>query len=139
MSEEFKPTPGPWSLPHFVQPDVDCQCQYVLSNAGMGAVCTVHCSGEGDWRQTGDHPKYEEAVANARLIAAAPETAAERDRLKEINAKMAELLTRLSSYDDVWSRVSTVVNAVNILGDFAIEATNIIAVFKAQGGQDVKD
>ena len=30
--------------------------------------------------------------ANARLIAAAPETAAERDRLKEINAELLEAL-----------------------------------------------
>lgn len=32
------------------------------------------------------------SAANARLIAAAPETAAERDRLKEINAELLEAL-----------------------------------------------
>ncbi|CDP50679.1 hypothetical protein [Devosia sp. DBB001] len=40
----------------------------------FGAVCTVHASGEGDdWRAHGDNPQFAEAVANARLIAAAPE------------------------------------------------------------------
>lgn len=66
-------TPGPWSLPHFAQPDINCQCGYVLTDNMMGAVATVHCSGEGDdWQSHGDNPKFAEAVANARLIAAAP-------------------------------------------------------------------
>lgn len=67
-------TPGPWSVPHFAIPDVNCQCGYVLTDHMMGAVCTVHVSGEGDdWVKNGDNPKYEEACANARLIAAAPD------------------------------------------------------------------
>lgn len=37
----------------------------------------------------------EESAANARLIAAAPETAAERDRLKEINAELLAALEKL--------------------------------------------
>ncbi|HZZ77143.1 MAG TPA: hypothetical protein VFE62_01410 [Gemmataceae bacterium] len=36
--------------------------------------------------------------ANARLIAAAPETAAERDRLKEINAELTQVLEELLPY-----------------------------------------
>jgi hypothetical protein len=36
-----------------------------------------------------------EAYANARLIAAAPETAAERDRLREVNAELLEALRNL--------------------------------------------
>jgi hypothetical protein len=39
--------------------------------------------------------------ANARLIAAAPETAAERDRLREVNA---ELLAALKRIDEWWTR-----------------------------------
>ena len=35
---------------------------------------------------------WDETEANARLIAAAPETAAERDRLKEVNAELLEVL-----------------------------------------------
>lgn len=69
-----KHTPGPWTLPHFAQPDVNCECRYVLCDHLMGAVATVHCSGDGDdWISHGDNPRYEQAVANARLIAAAPE------------------------------------------------------------------
>ncbi|PWJ88436.1 hypothetical protein C8D77_111159 [Mesorhizobium loti] len=73
MSEP-KHTPAPWSLPHFARPAVGCRCGYVLADGYMGAVATVHCSGEGDgsdWRQ-GDNPKFDEAVANAHLIATAP-------------------------------------------------------------------
>lgn len=72
-SAETKHTPGPWSVPHFARPDVDCECGYVLTEEHFGAVCTVHASGEGDWRKTGDNPKFDQACANARLIAAAPE------------------------------------------------------------------
>lgn len=69
-----KHTPGPWSLPHFAQPDVNCECEYVLTDHLMGAVATVHCSGAGnDWKSHGDNPRFVEAVANARLIAAAPD------------------------------------------------------------------
>ena len=67
-------TPGPWSLPHFAEPGVNCQCGYVLTNGMMGAICTVYASGAGDdWAKHGDNPSFQEAVANARLIAAAPD------------------------------------------------------------------
>lgn len=70
-------TPKPWSVPHFAEPDMNCECGYVLTDCMMGAVATVHCSGEGDdWQKTGDHPKFLEATANARMIAAAPLLAA---------------------------------------------------------------
>lgn len=75
MSEP-KHSPGPWSLPHFAQPDVNCSCGGVLTDYMMGAVATVHCSGEGDsddWYVHGDNPKFPQAVANARLISAAPD------------------------------------------------------------------
>lgn len=71
---DTKHTPGPWSVPHFAKPDVNCNCKYVLSDDHMGAVASVHCSGEGsDWEKHGDNPRFEEAVANAHLIAAAPD------------------------------------------------------------------
>lgn len=73
MSTQTKHTPGPWTVPHFALPDVDCECAYVLCDEFFGAICSVHCSGEGnDFIKNGDNPKFEEACANARLIAAAP-------------------------------------------------------------------
>ena len=67
-------TPGPWSVPHFAEPGVNCECDYVLCDHLMGAVASVYCSGEGgDWKSHGDNPKFQQACANARLIALAPE------------------------------------------------------------------
>lgn len=67
-------TPGPWSVPHFAEPDTNCECKYVLCDHMMGAVAAVYCSGEGDdWKTHGDNPRFAEAVANARLITAAPD------------------------------------------------------------------
>jgi hypothetical protein len=48
----------------------------------MGAVAKVYVSGEGDdWQKHGDNPRFPEACANARLIAAAPDML---DALKEL-------------------------------------------------------
>lgn len=67
-------TPAPWSVPHFARPGVNCACEYVLHGGMFGAIASVHCSGEGgDWQQHGDNPNFDEAVANAFLIAAAPD------------------------------------------------------------------
>lgn len=79
---ETKWTKGQWSLPHFAEPDINCECKYVLSDYHMGAIASVHCSGEGnDWLAHGDNPRFEEAVANAHLIAAAPDLYAALDGL----------------------------------------------------------
>ena len=69
-----KHTPGPWCLPHFAEPKTNCQCEYVIADNMFGSVASVHCSGNGDdWISNGDNPKFKEAVANAHLIAAAPD------------------------------------------------------------------
>lgn len=74
MTPELKFTSGPWSLPHFAEPDTNCACEYVLCDHLMGAVASVHCTGEGDdWQKGGDNPRFEQAVANAHLISAAPD------------------------------------------------------------------
>ena len=41
-----------------------------------------------------------ELDANARLIAAAPETAAERDRLRAVNAELVKAIEHALSHDD---------------------------------------
>jgi hypothetical protein len=74
MNATAKHTPGPWSVPHFARPDVGCECGYVLTDGYTGAVATVHCSHEtGENWSNGDNPRFDEAVANAHLIAAAPD------------------------------------------------------------------
>lgn len=73
-------TPAPWSVPHFARPEVNCECGYVLCDHLMGAVCTVHASGGGEIEMAGDNPRFEEAVANAHLIATAPDLLAACER-----------------------------------------------------------
>jgi hypothetical protein len=83
-----KHTPGPWSVPHFARPEVNCQCGYVLCNQHMGAICTVHCSDKPSV-ESGDNPLFEAACANARLIAAAPELLEALQRLMAIHQPLA--------------------------------------------------
>jgi hypothetical protein len=90
---EGKHTQGPWYV-----------SQVCLTNGGErpittedGRICTVDCQtpfkrGEG-WKSECDVRE-----ANARLIAAAPETAAERDRLKVVNAELLDALKRLLEF-----------------------------------------
>lgn len=67
-----KHTPGPWLVPHFARPDIQCNCGYVLSPNYMGAIATVHFEGEKPGEYD-DNPPLDEAIANARLIAATPD------------------------------------------------------------------
>jgi hypothetical protein len=61
-------TPGPWILPHFADDATKCNCKYVFCEAYMGAICTITVdNGEND------APPSAEAIANARLIIAAPD------------------------------------------------------------------
>lgn len=74
---ENKWTPGPWSVPHAALDDTTCNCKYVLAEyGGMGSIAEISvCENmEMSW---GDDigPDYEQAKANAHLIAAAPEMA----------------------------------------------------------------
>lgn len=66
-------TPGPWSATygHLIR---------VSPTNNPSTICGVHRRG----LHSGNYDEAE-VFANARLIAAAPDTAAERDRLKEIN------------------------------------------------------
>ena len=79
-------TPGPWSIYEGISslyieaPEAD-----ILQKGSGGArsysktVCSIHFRGDDQW-------------ANARLIAAAPETAAERDQLKSEVEKLSRTL-----------------------------------------------
>ena len=72
-AETSKHTPGPWRIR---QSYADQTYTHVYSDTDDRIACT-------------------RSEANARLIAAAPETAAERDRLKEINAELLAALETL--------------------------------------------
>lgn len=89
MTQEAKHTPGPWIHAEGVASTHDTYvADIVLVDTGdyRGQICRL---------QSCEHIagiSIEETKANADLIASAPETAAERDRLKESNAAMLEAL-----------------------------------------------
>jgi len=74
-----KHTPGPWII------DWNISRLDVFSADAATLVATIR-------RSTLSAGLDDVAKANARLIAAAPETAAERDRLREVNAELLAAL-----------------------------------------------
>ena len=80
--QQAQHTPGPWTAEGFTvyAGDGDDFGDVARATAGDSHV-------DPDYHL--DRPDYER-IANARLIAAAPETAAERDRLREVNADLLE-------------------------------------------------
>lgn len=77
-------TPGPWA----VHKNKGEAVPYAIRDKGTFLIGEIYGSTIGD---------PDEVLANARLIAAAPETAAERDHLKVINAMLLEALERLAN------------------------------------------
>jgi hypothetical protein len=74
-------TPGPWKVEHDYKPFVIHTADHI--------VCAI----------SGTAATVPEAAANAALIAAAPETAAERDRLLEVNKELLAALKDLLTFD----------------------------------------
>ena len=69
-----KHTPGPWTLPHFADDSVDCNCLYILADGYAGAICVVNVDNGLPISEGGnDCPPLEEAIANAYLLHAAPD------------------------------------------------------------------
>jgi hypothetical protein len=83
-------TPGPWDL--VCTPSSSFNDIRYLSGPDCEKIATVHCKA-GEMGQ-------KEALANAALIAAAPETAAERDHLKEVNAELLQALETIVKITD---------------------------------------
>jgi hypothetical protein len=67
-----KHTPGPWYPPHLARDDVKCDCETIFSLNTEEPVASVIWANPRD-RFAVDYPSLEEAKANARLIAAAPD------------------------------------------------------------------
>lgn len=95
-----KHTPGPWRV-------MKANPSLVLGGA-LGYL-VANCQ---NGRKSND-----EDEANARLIAAAPETASERDRLKEINAELLAALQKVLHHipvndaDVMWAARSAIAKA----------------------------
>lgn len=88
---ETKHTPGPWKANDFRQDNIDHPATAVWSADGMNFICIVRADGK-----TGA-PSVRQAHFNARFIAEAPATAAERDRLRAVNAELVAALERLTN------------------------------------------
>ena len=91
-----KHTPGPWYTAWAISTEHGPVCNIRTGKQGMGpTVALVY----GDEANAPDKPiTYEQAQANAALIATAPETAAERDRLRQVNEVMVEALKGVIGY-----------------------------------------
>ena len=86
-----KHTPAPWITDDFG--DKSDIARHVMNGNGNGAtyICKLPLVNSAGVRSDA----YKSQEANARLIAAAPETAAERDKLKVINAELLATLERI--------------------------------------------
>ena len=121
-----KHTPGPWKVDLWEDGRLD-----VISDHSDMTICEVTT------RIHVEPPpnlsEYEEHQANASLIADAPETAAERDRLKALNAELVEALKTsndaLSTLAGCW-HCADKVNFLKLLGD------NNDAIAEAVGSND---
>ena len=101
MSEP-RHTPGPWSVPHFADDGVGCDCAYVLADGMMGAVAAVYADNGKPISDGGnDAPQLDFAKANAFLIAAAPDMLA---ALKAVNKLITEAaMTGFNCHDGDWA------------------------------------
>ena len=95
-----KHTPGPWTIDGL----------HIIGNGYSIAHINSHRTTEGR--------------ENAELIAAAPETAAERDRLKEINAELLEAANAaIDAIADERADAAYKANVVSMLRDAIAKAT----------------
>lgn len=86
-----KHTPGPWVVVYYKNGH-PYQIDAPNGSKGKGGITPIITRWGGI-----SFPSSDEGKANARLIAAAPETAAERDKLKEVNAELLAALRAMLS------------------------------------------
>lgn len=77
-----------WSVPHFADDLVECNCQSVLYS-NFGAIATIHWNSDKSCEH-GCHPLLPEAKGNAKIIAKA-------NRMFELINKLAKLNTPLKA------------------------------------------
>lgn len=84
-------TPGPWPVPHFATGH-GCECRYILAGEHMGGIAEVYIdNGKKVGDGGNDCPPTEEAKANARLIAAAPDLLAALRLARDVVAESCEM------------------------------------------------
>lgn len=125
-----EPTPGPWIFEELCA--VNDGDGYVLLTEGSRVEICHH----GGAYSMG-LPR-EEVLANARLIAAAPDTAAERDRLKAANVELAKTLEGLSSELAGWlttadAGLPAVIKTLGDCADLHMAHRKALAALKAHG------
>lgn len=98
-AETSKHTPGPWAITEKTWSRHGCALEGTTPVVRMAGPCDAVIVSLG-----ADKAEQE---ANARLIAAAPETAAERDKLKEI---MRSCWQRWKRCADTWENGAVLVN-----------------------------
>ena len=80
--------------------------QWTVLSGGAGSWTLSGPEGEVIAQRPGWPHRADESRANARLIAAAPETAAERDRLREVNADLLAAcreVLRCAALPETWA------------------------------------
>ncbi len=94
MNYVFQGTQGIWSVPHFCDENVDCDCKWVLSEHYFGSIATINFSPD---RQliNGDNPPLEQAIWNGKLISKAPELLKLVIKYKELIPESEQLLTKI--------------------------------------------
>lgn len=118
-------TPGPWSVPHFANPEAKCECGYILCESLCGAVATIHKTNGKPIDEGGDdNPPLEQAVANAQLIA----------RLSpEVVMRVVELAEEIQQGSGAFSR-DPLEHAGNVIEKSKQLATELLALLNGQTG-----
>ena len=89
-----EPTPGPWTFRCALTPSDGGYDYGIIAKRGEKSYCIAEVI------EVVDYGLHLNAEANARLIAAAPDTAAERDRLKAVNEELRTVLVECEEYFD---------------------------------------
>lgn len=68
-------TPGPWTVPHFANKDLPCDCLFVLADGYLGSICTISVDNGILGLENGENnsPPLNEAIFNAKLISTSPD------------------------------------------------------------------
>ena len=115
-------TPGPWKWKWYSSPG---EAQRLVSLDGEDILSAVDGQVYDDYDSDSAHIDVSEA--NARLIAAAPDTAAELERVKALNAEMVQALTAISELADAQQKAGDNYCAISFVGDYLRKIRAILA------------